>query len=244
MAKVEGSYLPPPQPRRRGRMPLEVSGYRGQIVVRAKKGPKGPKKSVLQQAWVNNFKCIATWSKWADSVAREQAEQLVPNSGWYWRDVIETALQGKLIRFNGGQRITTPTANVAALEMTLPLANTNYVITPDTVIWDNNYFYNPVINMTRLTVRSPGLYLFGMQTFWSVNATARRRIQVRLNGTTSISELSAGEGTSGSGNRMTVGIYYFNQDDYIEAVVQAGVTNQKVVLNSFWIVAITPETLV
>jgi len=243
MAKVEGTFLPPPQPRRRGRMPLEVSGYRGLIVVRQKKLPKGPKKSPLQQAWVDNFRCIAYWSKFADPYAREAAEEAVPNTGWYWRDVIESALSGKLIRFQGAPRMTTPTVYLsqsAAVNLGNGVLTT---LTPDTVVWDNNYFFNPAANQERITFRTAGLYIFGALVTFATTSTARKAVAIFTNTGLNVANQSGGEGTALGGGRSCMGVYYFNADDYITVAVRASAASQTAQLNNFWAVAITPETL-
>lgn len=243
MAIVEGTYIQPPSPRRRGGLPLELSGWKGKIVARKRKGRKGPNKSPLQQAWVDNFSCIARWSKFADPRARETAEDMAPDTGWYWRDIIETAMVGKLIRRIGEHPITTPTVNIRKTSATSLSGTNETVLTPDEFLWDNNYFWNPISNQSRITFRSPGLYLVGADAQFGVSSTTRRKLIIKDQDGTRIVEQSQGPGLSTTVQIAIVGLMYFHANDYIECYAQASASGQTTVLNHFWAIAMTPEQL-
>jgi len=243
MAVVDGTNIPPPSPRRRGGLPVTVSGYRGLVVVRKRPGRKGPAKSPLQQAWVNDFACKARWSKYADWRARERAEELAPDTGWYWRDIIETGMAGKLRRRDGETPITTPTALVKQSSTTSLTINVDTAMTFDTLEWDNNYFWNPIANQSRLTVRSPGLYLVGATANFPVNSTGRRKIQIQKSDGTILAHSAQGSGTSSGGNISCVGIMYFEANSYARVFAQSLVASQTVQIQNFWILAITPENV-
>lgn len=241
MAVVDGTNIPPPSPRRRGGIPVTVSGYRGKIVVRKRPERKGKKKSPLQQAWVNNFSCIARWSKWADPRARQRAEEQAPDTGWYWRDIIETGMVGKLRRKEGEEPITTPTAMVHQSAPSALTINIDHLQTYDMLDWDNNYFWNPIANQERLTVRSPGIYLVGATASFTPNSTGARKLQIQKDDGTVIAHMRQGTGTSAGGQMSLVGINYFAANEYARVYAQSLVSGQSVQVSSFWILALTPE---
>jgi len=243
MAKADSTLIPAPSPRRRGGLPVETSGYRGLLAIRKRKERKGPKKSPLQQAWVDNFSCMARWSKKADPRARAWAEEMAPDTGWYWRDIIESAMSGKLIRKEGEHPITTPTANIARVAAQALSGTNETTLVADTLIWDNNYFWNPSANQQRLTIRSAGLYLVGADAQFPVSNTGRRKLIIKNQDDTRIVEQSQSPGTSTTVQIAIVGLYYFHSGDYIYAVGQANQSSQTCVLNHFWALAITPEQL-
>lgn len=243
MAKAESTNIPAPSPRRRGGLPVETSGYRGLLIIKKRKERKGPKKTELQQAWVNNFSCLARWSKFADPRARNYAEEMAPDTGWYWRDIIESAMSGKLIRKEGEHPITTPTANVFRDTSESLTQNITKTLTPNDLTWDNNYFWNPTANQSRLTVRSPGLYLVGCTLLFSGASTARRDARIEDNNGNLIAENGGGEGTSSGGYRSVMGIWYFHKDDYALCRAFTSGTGQSAQIIRFWILAITPEQL-
>jgi len=244
VAKVERTLLTPTSARRRRSGGLTLSSYRGLLIVRTRpKTPKAPP-SELQRAWIQRFKCYAYWSKLADPWARKIAEEMVPNTGWYWRDVIERAMSGKLLLNREEPPITTPTAYVTRSTAQNLTQNVTLYLTPDTLNWDNNYFWNPSANTTRLTVRSAGLYMIGATLLFPNGTTGRRDVILRTNGTTTIAEQGGGEGTNAGGYRSVTTIMYMRAQDYVEVGAFTSVTGQTARIFAFWIVALTPETLV
>jgi hypothetical protein len=213
-------------------------------IVKKRPPPKGPNKTQLQQAWVDNFKCIASKSKFADPRARDWAEENAKGTGWYWRDIIETALSGKLLRYREELRVTTPTASIQRTTAEALVNGTLKVLTPNQMHWDNNYFWNPSSNPNRLTIRSPGVYMFGCAATFPVATTVRRGVLVRDNTGAFRAYGVGGEGTSLGGQRECMGLWYFSAGDWIEPCGIASAAGQTVQLLSFWIMALTPETVV
>lgn len=243
MAKVERTLLTPTSPRRRRSGGLTLSSYRGLLIVRSRpKTPKAPP-SELQRAWINRFKCYAYWSKFADPDARRIAEELVPNTGWYWRDVIERAMSGKLLLNREELPITTPTANIYATSPQAISSGVEAALTAAALNWDNNYFWNPSANQSRLTCRTAGLYAFGCVVNSPTNTTARRKVSIIVNGTTRIAQQSAGAGTSTSQQLTLTGIWYMHANDYAQVFAQPSSSGQTFTMEHFWVVALTPEPL-
>lgn len=113
----------------------------------------------------------------------------------------------------------------------------------DTKIWDNNVFFDAA-HPTRITFRSPGLYMIAGQIWWSNSSSGERWSDIGLNGVPGLYDRN--NDSNRTGDRLTVDInfmYYFHALDYIElmgASSQSGLT-----LNGNFIygVAITPEAI-
>ncbi len=153
---------------------LTVTSYKDLIVLRKRQFPNLRTQTLLQKAWVENFKTIACWSKQPDPRAFDTATELAKGTNWYYRDVIETALSAKLHRVGKEVRVTTPTAKVGRAAAETLVNGTEKYLTPTFMVWDNNVFWNPTVNPSRLTFRSPGLYLVGtLSSFNAITGGAR-----------------------------------------------------------------------
>jgi len=222
----------------------KYNSWKGLVYVQSRDSHPASKQTPAQRAWVANFKQLACWSKYPDPYAFDRATQLAKNTNWYYRDVIESALSGKLIQGIGEVRITTPTARVSRSTAQNLTVGVPLILTPDTQIWDNNAFWHPVTNPTRLTVRSAGLYLVGMSVVFNGVSGTRINVALRHNGSLVLSSQAVTISNSSIPVLETQTLYYFHADDYVEARALSDTAGRTAQLNQFWIVAITPETLI
>lgn len=223
--------------------PYHLRGTRGGGLA-AQANPTPHKQSKVEKAWSLQFACFANWTKTPDPRAFDYATDASDGTGWYYRDVLHSALSGKLILIKPENRVTTPTARVKraaaqALTIGVPLA-----LTPDSAEWDNNVFWNPLAQQSRLTIRSPGVYLIGGWCQFSAVTAGRRDAYLRLNGTT---VLTGSWTHAASANVLAlepVTIWYFNDNDYLEMVALSSVAGVTALARALWVVAITPETVI
>jgi len=214
---------------------------------------RGPGKTARQQAWVNRFKCLARGLKspdpitldaatfWAHTVKIASASP-ISNSGWYYRDVLSVAAYGKLLTYQGGKRITTPTCYLRRLTNQSIAASSFLPLTPTEELWDNNRFHDSSVNPTRITFRSPGLYMFGACAAKKTSGTGNQLVAIYKNGSQNMCELKQATAPADQHFPLT-SINYFQANDYIELYVftSSGPLNWQIL--NFWAVAITPEAL-
>jgi len=234
-------------------------GRGGQLHAEAWPRRRGKNQTPIERAWVNDFSSSAKRSKDPDPCAAATAMPMVKGTGFYYRDILEFADHGKLIstsgrepnpvmllakKYQGMFRVLTPTASVYR-DTTEPLTSgVLRLLTPNIQRWDNNAFWNAVTNPTRLTVQSAGLYSIGCTVgFNSVNG-GNRQIFLLVNGTTQVSEFRLPIASAQSTALSITGLWPFNAGDYVEVQVFANVASVNAQLREFWILAITPETLV
>jgi len=256
MAKLEGagpgdiSRKQVLKTRRRAR----VYHRRGAVYIAKWPRRRGKVKSARQQAWVDRFSCFArafsspdpdtlnAANFWAKNVDIATAQGVSP-SGWFYRDVITRAAVGKLITYQREVKIITPTAKVTRLSNQQFTAAQTAAMIPTAMEWDNNNFWNPNVNPTRLTVRAPGLYLVGATVYAVTSSSGYQRLTILRNGT----DLQCGNNAQhNAANWYTevMGLVYCHANDYLEAIVLNSVSVLQYQLPSFWMVAITPEQLV
>jgi len=222
-----------------------------QVVVSKWPRRRGPAKSARQQAWINRFKCLARGLKSPDPItldgAKFWAQQIriksaspMSTSGWYYRDVLARAAYGKLLSYQGAKRITTPTAMVRRLTNESRAGSSFLSLTPNEEIWDTNQFWSPTVNPTRLTIRSPGLYLFGCDAIKKTVGTGNQLVAIYKNGSVDMCELKALTAPVDQHYPLS-SINYFETNDYLEVKIftASGPLNWQ--LLNFWIVGITPE---
>lgn len=226
----------------------------GVMIVQKWPRRRGPTRSPRQQAWIDRFKCLAQALKapepftldaanfWADSIDVPSARPL-KGSGWFYRDVLVRASFGKLIVFNGEKQILTPTVKATRMTTQAVAANTETVLPLTNIEWDTNRFWSSSLNPSRLTVRSPGLYLIGATTEKSTGGTSRGYVVARRNGTET-SALAMIPPTSQPAWGNILGIVYCHADDWFDlrAYLLTGASTWKVL--DFWMMAISPETLI
>jgi len=218
--------------------------YKGQIY--ASKWPKarGKTKTVMQQAWVDQFTQLAKATKSAPGIEHDNAQLWTSGQGVYWRDIIHSAATGKLILAPGGMRITTPTCYLTRLTNQTANAGTFVALIPTAKLWDNYTFWNPTVNPTRLTFKESALYfLTSTLIFTGASATGARAGGFRINGT-DFKGQNAFAVNNASYKGMTCSlIWFFNQGDYVETWVQSSV-NETVQMNQYSCTAITPEAVI
>jgi len=151
---------------------------------------------------------------------------------------------GKLLATGDVNRVTTPTARVYRTAPESLVNGTAKVLTPDSKIWDNNVFWNPAANPTRLTVRSGGVYLVGAQLEYNGITSGRRVVILRANGVDIISDNSLSVSNTNLVRPSTASIWAFEADDYVECLAFANANGVTAELENFWIVAITPEAVI
>lgn len=222
---------------------IVLSSNKSGIYIRAR--PKKSRKGLtpLRMAWVENFKLIATLSKTPDPYAFNMATALAKGTNWYYRDVLETAMSGKLIRYEDEPRVTTPTVHLSRSTAESLVANTPKALTPDQYEWDNNAFWNPSVNPTHMTMKAPGLYLVGANVFGAVSANVHRGIWMVANGVTEIANTQDAGGAADIWRQNVVGVWYFHANDYVELYAASSSGAQTVQIHDWWAVAITPEAL-
>jgi len=220
------------------------SHWKGQLLLK-KRPVINPKKFTdVQKAWVEHFKTFACWSKQPDPQAYNFAHDYAAKTGWYYRDVLERAFSGKLLMQQGEIKITVPTVRVQRLVAQAMTNGADTYMTPSASVWDNNVFWNPTVNPTRLTIRTPGLYIVGARMIWSATAGGIRYTEMRLNRTSPVTKDSVPGSNASTIESPLISLYYFHQNDYIEMVGFCNVAGVTCALGEFWMCAITPEAII
>jgi len=214
--------------------------WRGDIV-RVQKNPRSHPKSKVEAAWVCAFSNIARYTKRPTPQEFNEASAAVSDTGWYYRDMIHSAMSGKLILGCEGLKITTPTAKVRGTSAEVLTSGVAKVLTPDTKLWDNNYFWEPVLHPTRLYFRSCGVYAVGARVDYTAVSGQYRTTTLRLNGTTTIAVERIPAPVSMTVFTNVFSLYYFDEMDYIEVIAQTNQAGSNGTLQEFWAMAITPE---
>jgi len=238
----------------------------GRLIAQAWPRKRGRPTSELQQAWVDRFARDAELSKYADAQTKQQAECLAQGTGWYWRDVLTSGMNGKLWAYEGGAgfesqigilfrqtpeivhygapRVTTPTAATKKDTPVALTANVEKYLDADTLLWDNNTFWSSSSNPSRLTIRASGLYVVGAYVGFITTGSGYRRAILRVNRTTTIGvqSLAVNNAVEQFGNVFTV--WPFEAGDYVEVVAFTPSTSVTAVLRHFFILAMTPEAVI
>lgn len=204
---------------------------------------RGGTQSQLQQAWVDAFSDRARTLKSVNPLLFQTAENLAKGTGWYYRDVLERQAYGKLLIEEGQRKVTTPTArggNTTSVALTSGVAK---ALDLATMLWDNNAFWDAG-TPSRLTMKAAGLYLVGMDTEWTTIANSSiAQNYLRVNGTTIIANQDTPTTSTRNRRFNVVGLYYFEPDDYVEAVVLISASGNQARVNDLWCVGITPEVI-
>jgi len=222
---------------------FQIKNWKGRVYVSKWPRKRGNQKTNLQQAWVNHFSCVAKLSRYPDPRTFDAATDYTKRTGWYYRDAIAAAAVGKLIRYEGIKRITTPTAFVHRNVSEALTSGVAKVLTPNVPDWDNNQFWSLSINPQRLTIKATGLYMFGGRIQFSSKAGSTRRGQILLNGTQQLAINRVWPGTAVASWVELSSIWYFHEDDYITIDAYVETTAIDATLMGFWMVAITPEAI-
>ncbi len=164
-------------------------------------------------------------------------------TGWYYRDVLESAAYGKLIRFQGEVRVRTPTCDLTRLTDFQLLANTFNYVPMTAEVWDNNVFWSATVNPTRMTMRSAGLYLIMATVMLNTTNAGFFAGELYVNNTTFIGGNRIPKNNQGTYLNV-VGMYYFHANDYVELRVFNSANTTQFRVPTFSCVAITPEALI
>jgi len=233
----------------KGQKPPKSVGYsivswRGTTYIRRTVTKRGAPRTELHKAWVEAFQLDTERAKRPDPCAMNFAQLAAPGTGWFARDIILTALNGKLFRRHGHKRVTTPTTSVYRTAAEGLSSGVFKILTPNAKNWDNNVFWNPTSNPSRITVRSAGVYLFLMEIEYPAGGTFNVNQTVLLNGVTGIAHTVLEFSPSYPPILQTVGVWYLDANDYIEAQCVVSAAGKSAFLHNFTVLAITPETVI
>lgn len=199
--------------------------------------------SARQKAWVERFKYWACITKSPDAQSYDQAKDWAKGSGWFWRDVLTSAMAGKLIEIKGETKITTPTCMIRRTIPEALAANISEVVTFQSMVWDNNNFWFSNNNPQWMRFKAPGLYLIGAYALFDNTATDKSvDLRLRLNGVTNFPLVRGQDITNNDISPQFMQPWYFHEDDYLEMTVASTVATSLLECN-MWAVAITPETI-
>lgn len=105
--------------------------------------------------------------------------------------------------------------------------------------YDTDTMHDTVINPTRITFKTAGLYNVGGNAEWAFNATSFRLLGIRLNGTTIIAQVIGPPESTGVGTQQLVDCTYkFAVNDYVELICQQNTGGN---LNITFIANYSPE---
>jgi len=228
----------------RMRRRVMAATWKGKVI--AKKWPRarGKPKSKNQIAWVNRFSQMACISALADARARNYADGISKGTLWFWRDLVTKAMLGQFLRSEGEQRVTTPTAMVQRLAPVSIGPSSDTIVTPDTELWDTNNFWNPMAPTEYLTARSAGLYLVGINLQWATSTTGQRTLRLAINGVNYEAVTQAGQASTNVFQNV-ITICYLHAGDLLRCSVrQNSSAGINVILNHFFIMGISPETII
>jgi len=221
-----------------------MNGYRGQVYFQAWPRRRGKTKSPLQQAWIDAFSIRARAFKSVDPKTLMAAQAWTHGTGWYYRDVLERASYGKLIIYGEANRVTTPTVSVSRPATEALTANIVKALTPTNQAWDNNTFWNASINPTRITFKSPGLYLVGGSVrFTDTSTSGVRYMWLRVNGVTEWGNQTTFVTQNAPKALSTAIPIWMNANDYVELLALSNV-NSTILIQAFWATGITPEAMI
>jgi len=217
---------------------------RGQIIVQKWPEKRGPEKTPVQQAWVDRFKCVASVMKHPTAQTWNFAGNYTGNSRWFIRDLFYAGAAGKLIQIEGETRITTPTVAVNRNSTETLTINIVKTLTPNTLEWDNNQFWNPSVNPSRITFKSPGLYLI-MADLWMPVESGTNALLGRL--------LHQGGHFIASGQWTQVAnlpvvfsmsaVWYFHANETMQVTLQKNNANNQAAVSHLTVLGITPESI-
>lgn len=221
-----------------------VQQYNGLTVTRAWPQPKGRTRGPLEQAWIDKFTRVNQATKYADACAVSFAQCLTPNTGWYYRDVLATAMYGKLMNEFGEPRLKTPTAKVSRSTAVALTAGVFTILTPDVVTWDNNALWNPALNPSRITFQSAGLYLVGAQVSFTAVTGGRRFVELLDQNNVTICVSSIPVANANVMRLVVFGLFYAHAGDWMRLSVMSSVAGVSVNLEAMYALAMTPENLI
>jgi len=223
---------------------VQFSSWRGRVVLRKWPKKRGKNISANQRAWVDKFSAVSRETKTPSVQDLENSIALAKGTGWYYRDVLAVAMNGKLWTDFGEVKIRTPTVNAKTTSQKTMTTNGFQTVTLDATVWNNNNFWLAAAP-TVLTVRSAGLYLCFAQLMWPATlADNDRGIRIIDQANNVIGASNFAPENAVSLRYQCTGFWYFNAGD--EVRVQSEGYNQPYGVNveSFVLLALTPEGIV
>jgi len=234
---------------------VSFKSWKGRPYVAKKQPKRGKPKSKRQEAWVDHFSWMACLSKQPDGWAYNLAKYFADNHNldsqlpynidkWYYRDVIERAFSGHLALEAGEVKVKTPTCNLYRdayenLTQFVPL-----MLTPNAIHWDNNVFHSDSVNPSRLTARSPGIYLCGTSVYCQAPVAAENAVSLLVNGLEELAAEFAGDVNPAFLRFNVSGLWYFHEGDYLQVQGYTNNTSVSMQLRHMWMVGITPEAVI
>lgn len=86
--------------------------------------------------------------------------------------------------------------------------------------FDNGAMHDTVVNNSRITIVTPGVYTVSCNVEWPANATGFRRCQLRVNGATLIASITQPVSTAAVVTAMRMAApWQFAAADYVEVLV-------------------------
>lgn len=139
----------------------------------------------------------------------------------------------------GAQTVPSSRVTIAAVNVSIP-HNVNTAISFDTEDIDTDTMHDNAVNPTRLTVRTPGLYLVSAAMGFTATAVGQRVINLGFNGVLEAAENDGQPGTGAHSSLQTGTIKRLAAGDYIELVVfqNSGApinSNGKPILSATWL---------
>lgn len=233
-----------PEDLRAARRMYIITSWKGRRYIRKWPKARGQPKSDGSRAWMDQFGCLGFLTKAPDPRLYDQSKKLALGTGFLPRDVIAAAANGHMFFSATGIKITTPTADVYRSTGQVFTANTENTLTPNSIYWDTNQFWDSVTNPTRLTCKSAGLYFLNTIIEWEAKAGDWAYFgRYRINGVDQVPMVCRGVAGGGGAVQMPM-IWYFEQGDYVEVRAYYNPTSRNTYLRHFQIVGITPETIV
>jgi len=220
-----------------------LTSWKGRPLIRKWPKQRGPVRSPLQKLWTDRFAHLARELKSVDPITLSVAQNMSLGTGWYYRDVLETAAYGKLIRYQDEPRVTTPTAKLTRLT-NQQLTGGQFLFIPMTAaLWDNNVFWSATLNPSRLTFKAPGLYLVGATIVLNTANAGTMAAELWHQGATVIGATRIPK--NGLSTYLSVmGIVYVHANEYVELGIFNSANTTQYQVPNFWAVAITPEALI
>lgn len=228
--------------------------------------PRGPQKKPRPKAWIEHFVKWAHWSKQPDPCAVATSTTLAPTTGYWPRDIIHRAGNGKIThhrpnvplssplpylfmrppnkRYEGPPRVITPTVFLQRKTDQALAANTPTPLVFTTKVWDNNAFWDSASAPTVLTFRADGLY-FLLAEVKSTTGSGNYRQAWWQHGNGDVLAYDEQQNTLGFGSTMHVMVpYYFYAGETVRLFGQSNGGSDKFQVNFASIMAITPETII
>jgi len=232
-----------PEDLRAARRVYQIKTWKGRRYIAKWPKARGLPTAEGSRAWMDQFGCLGFLTKAPDPRLFDMSKRLAAGTGFLPRDVMAAAANGHMFFSQAGIKITTPTAAVYRTTGQIFTPNTLNVLTPNSIYWDNNQFWDSVTNPTRLTCKASGLYLINYNVSYEPKAAAPATItQLQVNGVAVYDHTGVGVAGGPTESTGTL-IWYFEKNDYVQLFSYYNPTSRNTYLRHFQIVGITPETV-